>query len=231
MSEHSLKKAAKTMKPISRKNKDRSLTAVQTKQKIVNATLTIAAEKGFDQATTAEIARKAGVSEGSIYNYFRTKDDLLIHTVAEYAGSFISVLEAAIAAEPTPLRKLERLIAFHINFFTQEGNIFQIIYGKRPGAKVQMARILTVAVAPYAELIERILQEGIAFGHIENINSQVAASFLLGGMQLTLLRRFFDMATYSAEETIAEIKRIYLNGLSTPGNRERPQKSRALKDE
>jgi TetR/AcrR family fatty acid metabolism transcriptional regulator len=219
------------MKSVHRKSKNRSLAAVQTKQKIVNATLTIAAEKGFDQATTAEIARKAGVSEGSIYNYFRTKDDLLIHTVSEYAGSFISALEAAVAAEPTPLQKLEHLVTFHINFFTQEGNIFQIIYGKRPGAKVQMARILTVAVAPYAELIERIIREGVELGQIEKINPQVAASFLLGGMQLTLLRRFFDMASYSAEETIAEIKKIYLSGLSLQRNPGIYQKSKALKDD
>lgn len=219
------------MKTVSSKTNNRNLSAAQTKQKIVNATLTIAAEKGFDQATTAEIARKAGVSEGSIYNYFRTKDDLLVHTVSEYAGSFISALETVIADEPTPLRKLGRLITFHINFFTQEGNIFQLIYGKRPGAKVQMARILTVAVAPYAALIERIVQEGIELGQMEKVNPQLAASFLLGGMQLTLLRRFFDMASYSVAETVAEIKRIYLNGLSAPKTHEESRNSKALPNE
>lgn len=201
-----------SMKSNANHTKGRAAT-LGTKQKIVDAALAIAAEKGFEQATTAEIARKAGVAEGSIYNYFRTKDDLLIHTVSQFAGSFLSALSEAVSHEENPLRKLDRLISFHIHFFTQEGNIFQIIYGKRPGAKVQMERILRVAVAPYAALIEQVITEGIEQGCMVRVNPQIAASLLLGGMQLTLLRRFFDLGTYSPDDAVGEIKRIYFAGL------------------
>jgi len=194
-------------------SKNKAASASETKQKIVDATLAIAAEKGFDQATTAEIARKAGVAEGSIYNYFRTKDDLLIHTVTCFAGSYLSALVDALSNEPPGLQKLDRLISFHFHFFTKEGNIFQIIYGKRPGAKVQMARILHVAVAPYASLIAGVISEGIELGRIKKVDPQIAASFLLGGMQLTLLRRYFDPGTFSPEQAVDEIKQIYLEGL------------------
>lgn len=188
--------------------------AEQTRKKILDAALEIAADKGFEQARTAEIARRAGVAEGSIYNYFRNKDDLLTHMVREYAGSFLRELSARISSEKDPLRKLHRLIEFHIRFFTQEGNIFQVIYGKQPGAKVQMARIIQVAIGPYAGIIEEIIREGIACGALRPVNVQVAASLLLGGMQLTILRRFFDLADYEPEEAIDEIRQMYLKGLA-----------------
>lgn len=194
------------------RKKQRSSSA-ETRQKIIDATLAIAAKKGFEQATTAEIARRAGVAEGSIYNHFRTKDDLLIHMVGEYAGSFLAQLSDRLSGESDPVRKIERLIAFHISFFTQEGNIFQVIYGKRPGAKVQMARIIRVAIGPYVALIEGILREGIALGAFRDVDPQVAASLLLGGMQVALLRRFFKQADYAPEQAADQIRDLFLNGL------------------
>lgn len=201
------------MEPGSKKEKRTKGSAARTKRKIVEATLAIAAEKGFDAATTAEIARRAGVSEGSIYNHFRTKDDLLIHMVGEFAGSFLSNLLDALAEESGAEGKLRRLIEFHIDFFTQEGNIFQVIYGKRPGAKVQMARIIEVAIGPYVGLIGSIVREGIDAGVFRPANPELVASSLLGGMQLTLLRRFFEPVEFTADEAVEEITRIYFGGL------------------
>jgi TetR/AcrR family fatty acid metabolism transcriptional regulator len=201
------------MKADTRNKKAGRRSKADTRRRILDATLSIAAAKGFEQTTTAEIARRAGVAEGSIYNYFRNKDDLLIHMVSEFAGSFLSELAQQVSVEEDPLLRLERLIAFHIRFFTKEGSIFQVIYGKRPGTKIQMARIIRVAIGPYAGLIEDILREGIAQGRLRDVNAQIAASFLLGGMQLTILRRFFDLADYDPGQAIEEIRGIYLNGL------------------
>jgi len=187
--------------------------ASETRQKIVEATFAIAAEKGFEQATTAEIARRAGVSEGSIYNHFRTKDDLLIHMVREYAGSFLEALSGEVAAQKDPLQRLDRLIEFHVRFFTREGNIFQVIFGKTPGTRLQWARIIQVVVGPYVELLDEIIREGIEQGVFKPVDSQVAGSLLLGGMQLTILRHFFGLGAYGPDEAIEEIKKIYLGGI------------------
>ncbi len=184
-----------------------------TQRRIVDATFAIAAEKGFEQATTAEIARRAGVAEGSIYNYFRTKDDLLIHMVSEYAGSFLKALAEEVAARENPLKKLDRLIEFHVQFFAREGGIFQVVFGKTPGTRVQWARIVQVVIGPYAGLIDGIIREGIEQGMFKPVNPQVAASLLLGGMQLTILRHFFGLGAYVPDEAIEEIKNIYLGGI------------------
>ncbi|RJP69125.1 MAG: TetR/AcrR family transcriptional regulator [Candidatus Abyssobacteria bacterium SURF_17] len=202
------------MKTLPKRRRRTKGSTVETKQRIVDAALAIAAAKGFEQATTAEIAQQAGVAEGSIYNYFRTKDDLLIHMVGQYASSFLRQLEDEVGEEQDALKKLERLISFHIRFFTQEGNIFQVIYGKTPGTRVRMARIIRVAIVPYVSILEGIIGEGIRQGKIRKLNPQVAASFLLGGMQLALLRRFFDLADYSPDDAIEHIREVYLHGLA-----------------
>ncbi|MBE9508961.1 MAG: helix-turn-helix transcriptional regulator, partial [Chloroflexi bacterium] len=52
---------------------------------ILNAAATVFAEKGFHRATTREIARVADVSEGTIYNYFDSKEDLLVGIITRLA--------------------------------------------------------------------------------------------------------------------------------------------------
>ncbi|MBI5116881.1 TetR/AcrR family transcriptional regulator [Candidatus Poribacteria bacterium] len=203
------------MKSRSNTRKTARQSPADTKRRIVDAAFAIAATKGFEHATTAEIAKRASVAEGSIYNHFRTKDDLLIYMVGEYSRAVLGGLSDAVAGESDPLRKIENLIAFHIRFFTQEGNIFQVIYGKRPGAKVQMARIIRVAIGPYVSLIEGIIREGIARGKFRNVNPRIAASVLLGGMQLTILQRFFNLADYGPDEAIEQIRNVYLGGLKS----------------
>ncbi len=56
----------------------RDLLARARREQILKAATTVFAEKGFRRATTREVARAAGVSEGTIYNYFEDKDALLM---------------------------------------------------------------------------------------------------------------------------------------------------------
>ena len=49
------------------------------RKRIVTAALSLFQTKGFDATTTRAIARKAGIAEGTVFNYFRTKEDIALH--------------------------------------------------------------------------------------------------------------------------------------------------------
>ena len=59
-----------------------------TKEKIFNAALKVFAKKGFSAATTAEIAEEAGVAQGTIFRYYKTKKDILRGVMIEYIDKF-----------------------------------------------------------------------------------------------------------------------------------------------
>ncbi|MEJ8554005.1 TetR/AcrR family transcriptional regulator [Tepidibacter sp. Z1-5] len=59
-----------------------------TKEKIFNAALEVFAKKGFSAATTAEIAEEAGVAQGTIFRYYKTKKDILRGVMIEYIDKF-----------------------------------------------------------------------------------------------------------------------------------------------
>ena len=78
---------------------------------ILDAAVTVFAKRGFDRARVSDIARSAGVADGTIYLYFKNKDDLLIRLFEERINPVISVLDERVAASGNdPRRQLHALV-------------------------------------------------------------------------------------------------------------------------
>ena len=71
--------------PTQTSNGKKEKIAKKRQRQILNAARQVFSKKGFAEATTAEIAKEARVSEGTIYNYFESKRDLLISLIGGYA--------------------------------------------------------------------------------------------------------------------------------------------------
>src|SRR5947207_6789506 len=78
--------------------------------RIIDAAIKVFAERGFHTATVAEIARAAGVADGTIYLYFKSKDDLLLRLFDEKMTALLAEVRDALAGEPTAPEKLRRLL-------------------------------------------------------------------------------------------------------------------------
>src|ERR671912_550564 len=63
-----------------------------TRERIIDATRAVMLNKGLMRATTKEIARAAGVSEGTIYNYFASKEDLFLCTLTQLRSGFVTLM-------------------------------------------------------------------------------------------------------------------------------------------
>ena len=65
---------------------------IDTRRRIQDVALTLFAGRGFDGVTVTEVAREAGVSPATVFNYFPTKEDLVLHGMAEYGERLIATL-------------------------------------------------------------------------------------------------------------------------------------------
>src|SRR5438105_14230773 len=84
------------------------------RERILSAAVHVFAEKGFFGAKVSEIAREAGVADGTIYLYFKSKDDLLICLFEDRMARINSALRESLARELTPTQKLRRFIHLHL---------------------------------------------------------------------------------------------------------------------
>src|SRR3989454_8372334 len=84
------------------------------RSRILDAAIRVFAERGFHSATVAEIARAAGVADGTIYLYFKGKDDLLLRLFDEKMTGLVAEMKAAVAQERSAAEKLKRFIQLHL---------------------------------------------------------------------------------------------------------------------
>lgn len=186
---------------------------IETRQKILNAALLVAAKEGFERATTEQISRKAGVSEGIIYHYFRSKRDLCVNMVRENAEGFRRQLTDEIGPIRHPKEKLERLIDFHFTFFMGEGSIFRVIFGRGGDTPSMMEEILRLAILPYSKIIEEIIKEGIKEKEFRAVDAAISALNLLGMMQLPVIKLHLEPKGFSAQEAKDNVKKVFFGGM------------------
>lgn len=84
------KRAPKRLVAVKRPGGRRAQNKEAIRKRIVKAALSLFQTKGFDETTTKAIARKAGIAEGTIFNYFRTKEDIALHFFEEEVDHAIS---------------------------------------------------------------------------------------------------------------------------------------------
>ena len=129
------------------------------------------AEKGYDSATTSEIAREAGVAEGTLYHHFGSKDGIFLTLFDETMEGFLAGIEALLARETTGRETLSALARFHFEYVSRHREQYLILlrdfpvhlmverFGKGSPQRAKLDRI--------TELFSRILARGKGDGTLD----------------------------------------------------------------
>jgi TetR/AcrR family fatty acid metabolism transcriptional regulator len=108
--------------PIATKKKN-----MEKYQRILDAAISVFAEQGFFQSTIAQIAKEAGVADGTIYLYFKNKDDILVQFYQYKTRQIFERFRDAVAKPETAVEKLRCLIHVHLQEFQKDRNM-AIVY-------------------------------------------------------------------------------------------------------
>ena len=158
------------------------------KSRILEAAESIFAEKGYNQVLISEIARIANVSEGTIYEYFKNKDDLLFSIPELKFKEHITHSEEIFELK-TPLRKLRRFIRYHFYLYMTEPNFVKVFL-----LHIQLSQTFYGSHAyktfqQYIKILTDVLEEGKKDGSIRNnVNTRVFKNFFLGAFSHMALR-------------------------------------------
>lgn len=135
-----------------------------TRQSIVTAALDLFERKGFEATTTREIAKAAGVAEGTVFNYFETKDDIALHFFETEVDHAIAAVRADAALQGAPLEeKLFALIHSQIEFLAPyEGFIgAAFVRALRPSSKLALSPRALELRARYLDFVQDLIEESL----------------------------------------------------------------------
>ncbi len=119
------------------------------------------AEVGFDGAKVADIARAASVAEGTVYLYYKNKQDLLAGVVGRFWTQLTLGAEAAIEPGATTREQLEQLGQYHLNSILNQFEVVSLTYRARPQQEQDLDQ-----VREYVRVFDRIMQRGVDRGEL-----------------------------------------------------------------
>ncbi len=192
---------------------------------ILAAAMKVFAKKGFERATIKDIAKEADIAEGSIYNYFKGKDDLLAHVprvLLQTALENLGPLMEAPSSELAPELALTQIAHSIIAFFRGNAPFFRVLFSSLPSMNPATRRAFVEQGLLYASgqlevVFERLVAQGV---FRSDLNSRVAPRRFFGLLMPTILLReviqVHDPANADYEDVIANAVTIFLHGTLPP---------------
>lgn len=205
---------------------------------ILAAAARVFARKGFDRATVTEIAQAAGLAEGSIYNYFRSKDELLMHIPRQLVLPEMTPLLEQTPA-PATAEEMEALLlrvgTAAVERVRANTRFIKVFFSALPHLDPAVREMYAQLLPPVyaATALERLLREGIRRGYLRRDLNPVIASRALPGMMMFLLmlqeiilsRR---VVPYGYDEVMSEAVRVFLYGAVPRPRATRPRAARKV---
>ncbi len=145
---------------------------------ILEAARKVFAKKGFHDATVDDIANAAGVAKGTVYLYYRSKQEVYLAALKFGIAQMYSALVEEVRQVSTTEEKLRALIAAKLAYFEENRDFFKIYYfelGKIPTHPGTIDSEFKSLYLDQARLVESILKEGSRKKAIRNLRTDQAA--------------------------------------------------------
>ena len=184
-------------------------------RKIIAAATKIFAQKGFFKAKVSEIAKEAGIADGTVYIYFKHKDDILISLFEEKMQEVLDNMKEQLALETDPLQKIEKFALVHLKLIEDHKDIAEIIQVELRQSSKFMKNYHNTKFFEYLNLISTIIQEGKEKGIIrDDIIPGIAKRAFFGA--LDEMSRFWVLSKnpkYDIQTASRQIANFFINGI------------------
>ncbi|MBJ7897252.1 TetR/AcrR family transcriptional regulator [Bacillus atrophaeus] len=154
---------------------------------IIDAAVEVIAENGYHQSQVSKIAKQAGVADGTIYLYFKNKEDILISLFKEKMGQFIERMEEEIKGKQTAKEKLALVITKHFSLLADDRHLAIVTQLELRQSNLQLRQKINDILKGYLNILESILTEGIESGEFkENLDIRLARQMVFGTIDETV---------------------------------------------
>jgi len=160
------------------------------KQEIMEAALELFSQRGFHNTTMAQIAQKAGVGVGTLYQHFQGKEELYHSLLEEKCNRLLETLRALIKAEDSTEENLKRLLAAQIDFVEKHRSFFKLYLSEQlatlEAVREKLGLRADVIYGRFFQLFQGIMEQGVKRGELRDLPSSHLARAYMG-----ILNSFF----------------------------------------
>src|SRR5436309_1338239 len=183
------------------------------REAILRAATDMFAERGFFNAQVADVARAAGVAAGTVYLYFRSKDDLLVSIFERSMRDGLAAGRAAVADLRDPAERLRRLARGHLARLGADRNLAVVFQVELRQSTKFMVRFSSSLLRDYLGLIREAIADGQRTGMLRaDIRPTAAAKMLFGMLDEMATNWILSRRRYSLEGDADRVVDLFING-------------------
>jgi TetR/AcrR family transcriptional regulator, fatty acid metabolism regulator protein len=190
------------------------LAVVDKREAILKAATQVFARNGFFQSQVADVARAAGVAAGTVYLYFRSKDDLLVTLFERTMQDAIADAREALEGVADPRERLTKIARHHLERLGRDRDLAVVFQVELRQSTKFMERFSSTHLRDYLGLIRDTLAAGQVSGCFRPaINPTIAAKVFFGALDEMATNWILSRRRYSLAAQADTIVDLFVNGV------------------
>ena len=182
------------------------------RHEIFHSSVALILKQGFTGTSMQEIAEAAGVGKSTLYDYFPTKDHVLLFVFEEELDVFQEQAESMAARDIPVQEKLNKILEAHLETLLNNKNFFtEISLQVMQLGQVVQQRIMKKRYA-YQDLLRAVLDQGVREGIFRPVNTRLAARAMIETMEVLV---YTTRPTGTPREMLGDVLDIFMHGIKS----------------
>ncbi|MDP9152465.1 MAG: TetR/AcrR family transcriptional regulator [Myxococcota bacterium] len=153
------------------------------RERILAAAVRVFAKKGFYATRVSEVAKAAGVADGTIYLYFRSKDELLVSLFEDRVERLLVFLESELPRTASASHRLRRIVEVQLGLIEKERDLAEVITVILRQSTKLMKQYAAPKFTAYLDAIARVVADGQSTGELRgDVSPHLAARAIFGAL-------------------------------------------------
>src|SRR6201988_1380061 len=186
------------------------------REAILRAAISVFAHNGYFNSKVADIAREAGVADGTVYLYFKSKEEILHSIFDRSVDEALAAARKQIELISDPRDKLRRIGLLHLDRLGADRDLAVVFQVELRGSTKFMEEFSAAGFAEYLALIRSTIEEGQQAGIFRSeLNAKVVSKILFGALDEMATNWILSKRRYKLAPMADEVLDIFLNGVKT----------------
>lgn len=194
----------------------RSADGAEKHQRILDAAVEVIAEHGYFRARVSEIADRAGVADGTIYLYFRNKEQVLMAAIDAAFAAFLQRARAEVEKARDPRERLRRIATLHLEGLGANRNLAIVFQTELRQSARFLAQFSHRRLVEYFDLIRQVVREGQQAGVFRReMSDKIAANCFFGALDEMVTSWVLSERDYPLAGAADAVVDVVLRGMET----------------
>ena len=186
----------------------------EKRKNILEAAIRIFARNGYFNSRVSEIAKEAGVADGTIYIYFQSKEEVLAAIFEEALQQFIAISKETLKEVREPAKKLETIARLQLKYLGSNRDLAMVFQIEFRHNIMFMERFSKTRLRDYFAIIQEAILDGQESGLFRNINSKFATKLFFGMIDELVTSWLISGKDYPLEDAAEPMTRVFVNGIA-----------------